>query len=186
MLNQAPARLPDGIIPAAYIGVDGEKYRCRVPVKEIILDRVEGRTEMLGKHSFTSWHGVNNHLARQAHTVAKGGGYDKFRFQVTWANDDQYEGRFDLQHDMKDPSVNQHILNFLSYVKKTDGPLYGDEEKTQAAQMMRQLDMRQLYPTQAPESWPVVRDYRDEPSTANETPLDLILYDLVQPQEASA
>lgn len=174
-----------GIIPVAYIGVSGERYRVRVPVQKIVVTPREGSHVALGPQTFDKWHGPNWFLLTRSKHAPSGGAYDKFDFEVTWANGQTYSGRYDLRNDVIWPQVEKQIENHLRfYVEKR--PEWVKPEQIEAAErMLIELDMGQNSPSPAPVDWPVIRDYRTEKVGAEEPSLDRQVYDAVAARDAA-
>jgi hypothetical protein len=173
------------IIPAAYIGVGGEKYRVRVPVVSVFLERAEGPTELCRSWDFTSLHQADMQLRRNTPTAPKGGGYDKHDFVVIWADGQTYKGRYDLSGDEHNPSIGSHIYTFLTWIASDPKAesLYSAEDRKGAGEMAVSHDLDQLRATLAPDDWPVVRDYSKNPIMDGERPLERVVYDTAEIKE---
>jgi hypothetical protein len=168
------------IIQAAYMAVTGEKYRVRVPVVSIFLERAEGPTDLCRSWDFDTFKQANTQLEINAMTAPKDGAYDKHDFAVTWADGKTYAGRYDLSGDEQSPSIGSHIHTFLEWIAydKKAASFYSEEELTEAAEMANSHDFGQFKPAAAPDGWPVVRDYTINPLTDDESALANVVYDL--------
>lgn len=169
--------LPDGVIPAAYRGVDGAAYRVRVPVREIQLTRKEGHPDEMATRAFTSGHDANFHLALQGKRI-RGTGYEKFDFSVTWADGQTYQGRYDLEASNDRPSLQGHIQAHLKWLMDESNPLTTPSVLSDAEILFATYDVGQYTPAAAPDGWPVVRDYKTTPHALGEPNVDQIVYGL--------
>lgn len=179
-----PDPLPNGVIPASYIGVNGEQYRVRVPVRSIVLEQLEGETSwhsskghsQLPVQTFDTFHSANWQLLRRRSSVPEGGGYFKHRFTVTWANGFEYTGRFDLENNDAFPSIDGHIRRTLNWMIEQDLSYITADQREQAAFMLEFLSIGQTHPTPAPKDWPVVRNYKEIKISIDEKPIERIVY----------
>ena len=92
-----------------------------VPVKRIILDRVEGPTESCGERIASDFRHTDLLLQGMAHTAPEQGrGYDKVDFKIEWEDGETYEGRYDLNKFGEDDDLGQslvrHVRNHLSFI----------------------------------------------------------------------
>jgi hypothetical protein len=159
---------PQGILPAAYIGVSGNRYRIRVPVKQIEIEPLEGRLDEQERLTFKSWHDASWFLATRAKEITYEGIYEKFAFDVTWANGAKYCGRYDLYNKNHWPEIETQVRNFLTFLVNEEPCTLNETDLISANYMLEALDMGQPHPSPAPDDWPVLRDYRDgapEPGT---------------------
>lgn len=150
----------------AYIGVDGARYRNLVPVRRILLHRVEGPTELCRPmEQFTNWHDANWQLMVNAKTAPAGGGYDRHDFTVEFADGFTYRGRFYLERCMTWPRLEDHVrehLQFLARDPRVEEIFRGRtlrQTRENATFALETYDLRQG-PVPAPDWWFVVRDYR--------------------------
>lgn len=98
----------------------------------IKITRAEGPTEQCGKPlEFDSFAGANIQLRVWSNTAPEKGGYDKCDFTIEdEALGIDYAGRYDLKHWRDEaPSLQNHVLGFLSYVAGKGKPYYMDQEQ---------------------------------------------------------
>lgn len=70
-------------------------------LKNIVIERAEGRLEDLLKVEVKSYEAANKIIQIMAVTAPPiGNGYDKTDFIVTWDDEIEYKGRLDLQYEM--------------------------------------------------------------------------------------
>lgn len=167
----------NGVIPAAYVGVTGERFRVRVPVQEIKLKRLEGVIDPT-EHSFNNWHGASWFLATQAKMAPANGCYDKFRFSATWANGFEYCGRFDLVREIVWPSIENHIQGTLRWMLDAGAHLVKADDQRTAKFMLEALDLGQAEPSPAPQNWAVIRDYQERSAQLGEPSISDVVYGL--------
>jgi hypothetical protein len=91
-----------------------------IPAVSILLNRAEGPSRECGEKTFTGpdcWQQAHRQLRNWSYSAPKGGGYDKTDFTVTFADGNEYEGRFDLSRDWDQdaPSIEAHIHNHCTY-----------------------------------------------------------------------
>jgi len=177
---ETPPASPSQIIPAAYIGIDGERYRVRVPVRTIWLSRAEGPSAQCRDWTFKSYASANTRLARNAFSAPEGGAYDKHDFEIVFADGARYRGRYDLSREETNPSIGAHARQYLSWIASDPQAeaLFGADDRRGAAEFLETHDFDQHVPAAAPENWPVLRDYRSDPCVAGEVPLARHVYGL--------
>jgi hypothetical protein len=161
-----------GIIPAAYIGVTGHRYRIRVPVQEITIEPREDQKP----HTFKNWHDASWFLASCAKEISMDGVYRKFAFHITWASGAEYTGRYDLYKKDTWPLIEEQVRNFLTFLVDEEPSSLTGDQVIAAGYMLEALDMGQPHPTPAPTDWPVIRDYRDGSPKPGEVRLENTLY----------
>lgn len=153
----------------AYIGVDGVAYRIRVPVREIVLTRLEGPVDQCRTWTFSNWHDVSFQLVRNARTAPEGGAYDKHRYHAVFADGYKTTSRFDLKREMQWPRLEADIaerLRFIAFESRA-AVLFSSAEAHAGAQREAR-DILATYelgqpPLPAPKDWDVIRDYRTAP-----------------------
>jgi hypothetical protein len=153
--------IPDtkGILPAAYIGVDGNRYRVRVPVKRITIEPVDTPAAQSKERSFESWHAASWFLAMRAKETDRSRA-EHFKFHIIWANGFEYNGSYILRAGETWPVIENQARGFLEFLANEDPPAVSAVTREDAALMLKALDMGQHQPDPAPEYWPVVHDYR--------------------------
>lgn len=164
-----------GILPAAYIGVDGNRYRVRVPVKQITVQPLDGDPAKLREQSFDSWHDASWFLAMRAKD-ASATCADKLNFKVIWANGIEYSGRYDLLASDMWPLIENQVRGFMNFLAAEQPPAVSEATRAGAAMMLKELDMGQHRPDPAPKDWTVVRDYRDGAPVQGAPRLETELY----------
>lgn len=68
-----------------------------IPIKSITLTRAEGRASQCGKPTTVSTWSQASAILAQWRGTAPELGYHKVDFTVTWADGEEYRGRYDLQ-----------------------------------------------------------------------------------------
>ena len=86
----------------------------KVKMEKIVLIWAEGWYHQEDV-SFTSWDKFNATLREISHNQC-GQGYDKVKFQIVWADGEEYTGRCDVQADGTDTNIGEHVLEFLNYL----------------------------------------------------------------------
>ena len=106
----------------------------RVPLKSIKVEWSESNLLENG-HVYDSWAEAESDF-RAAALAHKGGGYDKTKFVITWADGEVYEGRIDL--NSKDQSLIGHIRNFQLHIMdpKNLGKFNWTEEDQESARKL--------------------------------------------------
>lgn len=98
-----------------------------IPVKEIRITRVEGKTDGIEKR-FNNWDDAHIYLIRQGYSAPeKGNGYDKCDFMVEWQDGETYTGRFDLQKggvNSGGDNLKQQVKNMLLFWANKRRPLW--------------------------------------------------------------
>lgn len=93
-------------------------------IVKIELRRAEGSSKDCGKwYEFSTWEGANKKLSEWSNTAPEDGGYDICDFKLTFDDDDEYEGSYDLKHWSCDQSneggkisLAHHVKGFLKFV----------------------------------------------------------------------
>lgn len=156
---------PSAGLPLCYIDVEGRRRRVLVPVARIVLTRLEGPEAECDKaRTFFNWHDVNWQLMLNARTAPKGGGYDKHRARVTWADGFTQETRFDLEGDMIWPRLEdcfRQAWGFAAEDAKAKA-IWSGTERAGFARLLATHDVGQV-PGDAPEGGFVLIDCRVRP-----------------------
>lgn len=88
------------------------------------------------KRVFLNWRDIGQHVRRIAQFAPRGGGYDKTVIRVTFADDETYECRLDIQHytlpfEVNDNDLARHIRQFLSFNTGAFCPSHMTQEEYQ-------------------------------------------------------
>ena len=96
------------------------EIKTKVAVKEIVLDRAEGPSDLCFKVTVKTWHDAMWTLMKWSKTAPdEGHGYDKVDFIVTWEDGEVYEGRYDMNKEGEDGhkghDLDHHIRHGVAF-----------------------------------------------------------------------
>ena len=94
-----------------------------VEVREIRLERLEGRCIGPCEITVLTYAEADSILRRWSQTAPRGGGYDKVAFTVVFEDGQEYDGRYDLTYQEVGISLGRHMQDFLLFASGRRTPL---------------------------------------------------------------
>lgn len=96
----------------------------KVRAKSIVFVSAEGynkEKDPFLKKPYKDFAHANKAVREMAYYRTEGGGYDKTNFQITWDNGDTYEGRIDVDHNMRTEQrpLTNHVVSHLKFLAGT-------------------------------------------------------------------
>ncbi len=70
----------------------------RSAIIEVVIHWAEGQGSLKCPKTFKTLGEANRFLRQLSWSAPQGGGYDKVKFTLTWADQNQFTGRYDLVH----------------------------------------------------------------------------------------